>query len=196
MTKSINWDKKVTKNKAIELQVDFHDKDDNWSWFQCMIELSRKCDHSGLMFRFGIWRFWMCFSLCDIRGIGITIIINGRFMDNDKKINIYKAVDNVRYSGLLDEIINDKFGGGKEILRLKYKSDYQGYVDIDVLLNDGKVFSYYYSYGSCSGCDRWSGEYGSDYESIKRVIIQECTIFDNIYQYKKWRKTCPKDKGR
>ena len=111
-----------------------------------------------------------------------------------KTIFIDKEVDNARYSGLLDELIDEQLGGGKAILRVKYLSDYQGYVDIDILLNDGKVFSYYYAYGSCSGCDRWEDVFGFDNnDKIKRVMLQECTIFDDIVQYKKWRETCPND---
>lgn len=40
--------------------------------------------------------------------------------------------------------------GGKEILFVNYLSDYQGFLDIDVLLENGYIFSYRYDYGSCS----------------------------------------------
>ena len=41
--------------------------------------------------------------------------------------------------------------GGKEILFVNYMSDYQGFLDIDVLLENNYIFSYRYDYGSCSG---------------------------------------------
>ena len=71
-------------------------------------------------------------------------------------INICEEVDGCRYCSNLQKVI-DRLGGEK-ILRLEYESDYQGYVDIDVLLSDGTVMSYYYSYGSCSGCDSCDAE--------------------------------------
>jgi hypothetical protein len=39
--------------------------------------------------------------------------------------------------------------GGTEILFVDFEADYQGYLDIDVLLANGCIFSYKYSYGSC-----------------------------------------------
>jgi hypothetical protein len=58
-----------------------------------------------------------------------------------------------RYADNLQNVL-DKLGAVK-LLRADYENDYQGHVDVDVLLGDGKVFSYNYSYGSCSGCDEW-----------------------------------------
>jgi hypothetical protein len=49
------------------------------------------------------------------------------------------------------EVAIAKLGGGDKVLRVAYESDYQGFLDIDVLLKDGRIISYYYSYGSCSG---------------------------------------------
>ena len=86
----------------------------------------------------------------------------------------------------------DMLGGGKEVLRVDYISDYQGYLDIDVLLNDGRVFSYMYEYGSCSGCDPWEGtefdfDKNSGHPKLACFILDEATIFDDMTQYVAWR---------
>jgi hypothetical protein len=54
-----------------------------------------------------------------------------------------------RWEDALEAAINKL--GGKEILFVNYQADYQGFLDIDVLLENGFIFSYRYSYGSCSG---------------------------------------------
>lgn len=86
-----------------------------------------------------------------------------------------------RYSDCLDEL------GGIEVIRLDYEDDYQGHIDVDVLLNDGRVFSYCYSYGSCSGCDEWESR-GMSYDQIIDTMRDECTIFSNRYSYNRWRR--------
>ena len=107
-----------------------------------------------------------------------------KILNENGYINFNKYVEYARYSDLLEEVIDSL--GGKEILRCKYDSDYQGFVDVDVLLNDGRVFSYYYSYGSCDYCDQWEGE-GYNYQEIKNEMLKECSIFDNIDFYNEWR---------
>lgn len=101
-------------------------------------------------------------------------------------LDIKKACDDARYSENLQQVISKL--RGEEILRLSYESDYQGDVDIDVLLSDGRVFSYNYNYGSCSGCDEWESRGLSDNE-IEATMLSEATIFDSRKQYDKWRKT-------
>lgn len=64
-------------------------------------------------------------------------------------LEIAKMCEHARYSDNLENVVNSL--NGQEVLRLQYLSDYQGDVDIDVLLEDGRVFSYQYYYGSCSG---------------------------------------------
>jgi hypothetical protein len=103
------------------------------------------------------------------------------------KLDIYEKCESARYSHLLDEVVNEL--GGKDVLRLDYYSDYQGHVDLDVLLNDGRVFSYQYSYGSCSGCDGWEYRGLSDKE-IKTEMLRDATFFDDMEQYYAWRKQC------
>lgn len=88
-----------------------------------------------------------------------------------------------RYSGLLEDLLNE-LKAVKE-LRVDFEDDYQGHVDVDVLLADGRVFSYCYLYGSCSGCDEWEDRGLSDSE-IKKVMLQEATIFDNAEQYEQF----------
>ena len=100
-------------------------------------------------------------------------------------LDIIEMVGGARYSTFLNDVVNEL--KGVNVLRLEYdESDYQGFVDIDVLLENGKVFSYMYNYGSCSGCDTWEAE-GYSYEQIKQIMLKESTMFDNIELYNKWR---------
>ncbi len=99
-------------------------------------------------------------------------------------INIQNEVNNARYSDNLQTVLNKL--GSKELLHKDYESDYQGYVDISVLLEDGRVYSYKYYYGSCSGCDEWESDNYSD-EQIVQIMIDEATFFDNIEQFNKYR---------
>lgn len=101
------------------------------------------------------------------------------------KIDIVGLTEVARYSEVLSDVASAL--GGKKVLRLDYESDYQGYVDIDVLLSDGRVFSYMYSYGSCSGCDEWEARDLSD-EQIGEAMLQEATFFASIGAYNDWRK--------
>ena len=98
-------------------------------------------------------------------------------------LDIVEATEDALYSEVLQTVIREL--GGKEILRLDYDSDYQGHVDIDVLLDNGSVFSYKYWYGSCSGCDEWESR-DLTAEEIKDVMIQEATFFDSLGGYKTW----------
>jgi len=100
-------------------------------------------------------------------------------------LNIYEELDYARYTDNLQSLI-EKLGGGVEFLRKQYEADYQGEVDVDILLVDGRVFSYYYGYGSCSGCDEWESRELTD-EQIEEVMLKECTIFDNREKYDQWR---------
>lgn len=76
-----------------------------------------------------------------------------------------------------------------EILRLEYLADYQGDLDIDVLLKDGRVFSYAYSYGSCSGCDDWESRHLTEAEIEEEMLI-ECSIFPDKDSYQLFRDRC------
>ena len=104
-------------------------------------------------------------------------------------MNIAEQCDHARYSDCLETVINGI--GGKEVLRLYCLSDYQGEVDIDVQLEDGRVFSYSYAYGSCSGCDDWECRNLSD-EEISEEMLEQATIFDIRAQYDAWRLTVTK----
>lgn len=99
-------------------------------------------------------------------------------------MNIIEQCDNARYSDCLETVINGI--GGKEILRLEFDSNYQGEVDIDVLLEDGRVFSCYYS-----GRDNWETR-GLSEEEISEEMLEQATFFDNRAQYDAWRLTIPK----
>ena len=91
-----------------------------------------------------------------------------------------KLVDNARYADILFDVISNL--GGRRLLALDYDADYQGYVDISVLLDDGRVWSYMYSYGSCAGCDDWEDRELTRNE-IAKEMIKEATFFDSMSQY-------------
>lgn len=100
-------------------------------------------------------------------------------------LKIYEDLECARYTKNLESVIK-KLGGGVEFLRKEYESGYQGEVDVDILLSDGRVFSYFYRYGSCYGCDEWEARELFD-EEIEAVMLQECTIFDTRESYEQWR---------
>lgn len=116
----------------------------------------------------------------------MTEIIN----NFNKELNINNEVENARYSNLLQEVVEELVG--KKLLRKEYESNWQGFVDVDVLLTDGRVFSYKYYYGSCSGCDEWESEMYTDLE-IKNIMLKEATIFNNLIDYNKWREKVNKE---
>jgi len=99
-------------------------------------------------------------------------------------ISIEEMCDGSRYSNILEAVVNRL--GGVEVLRLEYEADYSGFVDIDVILKDGRVFSYKYWYGSCSGCDEWESRDLTE-EEIVEIMLSEATYFTNRDQYCKWR---------
>lgn len=84
----------------------------------------------------------------------------------------------------------------KEVLREKWINDYQGFVDVDVLLSNGMVFSYEYSYGSCSVCDAWESRYPPEVENvcIMTEMMDECSLFDSEEHYREWRRKINKNK--
>lgn len=101
-------------------------------------------------------------------------------------LRIKEMVKNARYSEVLQDVICEL--EGIEVLRLDYDPHYSGYVDIDVLLEDGRVFSYLYNYGSCSRCDEWERR-DLSHNEIMEVMKTECTYFDSTRQYQKWIET-------
>jgi len=105
-------------------------------------------------------------------------------MESIEKLTQDKYRYSARYTDCLDRIIH-KLNGVK-ILRLEYDNGYQGFVDVDVLLTDKRVFSYKYTYGSCSGCDEWESRDLSSSE-IENEMLKEATLFSDEYSYKKWR---------
>ena len=108
-------------------------------------------------------------------------------------LKIYDACECARYSNNLEIVINSL--EGEKILDLKYESDYSGYVDIAVLLKDGRVFTYYYSYGSCCGCDEWEVRELTNNE-IEAEMLKDATFFDSLEDYKKFkekRESCIND---
>lgn len=107
------------------------------------------------------------------------------------KIDLCKLTENARYSEVLDSLLKNL--GVKKILDIRYESDYQGFVDVSALLKDGRVFSYLYYYGSCSGCDDWEDRSLSD-EKIEAEMKQEGTFFKSVETYEKYKKVRKSDR--
>lgn len=95
-----------------------------------------------------------------------------------------------RYTDELKSLLNEL--GATQELRVEFEDDYTGKVDLDVLLKDGRVFSYLYYYGSCSGCDDWQDRNLSENE-IKNEMRTEATFFNSVEDYKEYvkRKALP-----
>jgi hypothetical protein len=85
---------------------------------------------------------------------------------------------------LLETLINEL--GGIKILRLQYESGCKGSVNIDVLLLDGKVFSYQYSYGYNSSCDNWELRNLSDKQIISEMK-ENAHYYASISACEEWR---------
>jgi len=79
-----------------------------------------------------------------------------------------------RYGGVVEGI----FGEGNVLWENSY-SDYQGYANILVLMPDGRVGYYHWSYGSCSGCDSWEAEGLTD-SQIAAEIRATTAWFSNV----------------
>lgn len=99
-------------------------------------------------------------------------------------MNIGNFVENARYSEILEKLVDNL--GGVCILRCEYEAGYQGYVDIDVMLKNRQVFSYKYSYGSCSVCDEWESRHLSE-DAILDEMQKGCYIFNSYVSYLIWR---------
>lgn len=71
---------------------------------------------------------------------------------------------------------------------------YGGWLDIDILLKNGKVVSYEYGFDSC--CDRLDYCWDEDESSCDEIaddIRTHITTFDSIDQYIAWVDTLPDD---
>jgi hypothetical protein len=107
-----------------------------------------------------------------------------------------KLTEYARYSNELT-ILSKKLAAVK-VLDLSYESDFSGFVDLSVLLKDGRVWSYQYYYGSCSGCDDWEDRKLTS-EEIVDEMERESTFFDSIEQYRAFdrlRKSKPLRKSK
>lgn len=99
-------------------------------------------------------------------------------------IGLYQEVEEARFSLILETLLNEL--GACQILRKKFRADSQGFVDVDVLLSDDRVFSYKYKYGSCEVCDDWINRRLSK-DQIKDEMLQNATFFKNMESYERWR---------
>ena len=70
------YNKKITKNKSLEIQFDFFNG--SVSIFKVYFEINHKCDHSGLHFFIDIWKYSFSFIFYDIRHFDYE---NNRYID-------------------------------------------------------------------------------------------------------------------
>jgi hypothetical protein len=103
---------------------------------------------------------------------------------NENYINLGSLCEGARYSENLEVVINGL--NPLCVLNLNYCSDYQGDVNIDVLLANGSVFIYDYSYGSCSGCDDWESRSLAD-DEIEEEMLNSAVIY-SINDYMEFMK--------
>ena len=116
-------------------------------------------------------------------------------MSNISKFFEETGISGCRYSSDFAELI-EKMGDAEKILKERHEADYQGFADVDVLLLDGRVVSYTWSFGSCSGCDGWEAAMENlPYDDERRrdfVLLdmeKEITIFKSLETYIEWRET-------
>lgn len=96
----------------------------------------------------------------------------------------FGEAEGCRYFGdLLDLLVELD---AEKVLRVEFEADWQGFLDCDVLLKDGRVFSYFYNYGSCSGCDEWENRDLTTKEIIDE-IREAATYFSTYDSYLQWR---------
>lgn len=89
-------------------------------------------------------------------------------------LNIIEATEDARYAYVLEEILNEL--GGKEILRLSYGPEE---VDIDVLLENGRVFSYYYNEDDCKWWD------SIELKHVREEMLDDSVGYVDIEHYQK-----------
>ncbi len=101
-----------------------------------------------------------------------------------------KVTDDITWGDALAQAVKE-LGGVKEVLYLEYSDDMQGMMDVDLVLRNGKVFSYKYYFGTCSACDMWQDkfgdmEYDDQVKAVTKAMKGEATIFNNLSDYSKW----------
>jgi len=89
-------------------------------------------------------------------------------------LDIIKATEDVRYSSVLQEVIREL--GGIEILRLTFGPEE---VDIDVLLENGKVFSYQYT---STDCKWW---YLIEEKFVRDDMLEESVCYVSLEHYQR-----------
>lgn len=93
-------------------------------------------------------------------------------------LNIVEATDHAKYSEILEEVIDEL--NGVEILRLSYGHEE---VDIDVLLENGMVFSLHYDSDDCNWWDKIQEKF------VKEEMWGDSVCYGSLemYQAKKAR---------
>lgn len=97
-----------------------------------------------------------------------------------KKVQLDEIENACRYSENVYSLLKKLHA--VEVLDFTCNNDYQGDMDLSVLLEDGRVFSYAYSYGSCSGCDDWEARSLTD-KQIEDEIARDATYFSDVSSF-------------
>jgi len=93
-------------------------------------------------------------------------------------LDIVEATEGARYSSVLEEVIREL--GGVEILRLDYDSEE---VDIDVLLEDGRVFRYEYDVTDCTWWDKIELKFVRDEMLEDSICYASLEIYESKMKY-------------
>lgn len=113
-----------------------------------------------------------------------------------------KLIDRIDWENIMDM---DRCAGGhdeqmkgllKDVTILGHwnEGDYQGMVATCVKLNDtGEIVIYNDYYGSCSGCDEWSGASDDDVRQMCRQLACGAYIFENLVDCIEFLKTGNKE---
>ena len=56
---------KITTNKYVSLDCKRYIQE--WSWFEAVVKITRKCDHAGVSIYLEAFRFCISFNLYDVR---------------------------------------------------------------------------------------------------------------------------------
>ena len=85
-----------------------------------------------------------------------------------------------REEGGHDEVMQSIFGSNADVIAHWNEGDYQGTVMTAYLFPDDSVSIISDSYGSCSGCDSWSGASDEDAKSFITSIVDSCRLCSSL----------------
>ena len=85
-----------------------------------------------------------------------------------------------RYAGGHIEVMQNIFGSSATVIAEYVRDDYQGGEAFAYLLYDGFVAIITDYFGSCSGCDSWSGATDADAKTMIMSLVNSARLFDSV----------------